>query len=117
MGSNIRLITSVFVSDGAIHSGQMVPFSFPHVPGHEVIGDVVAVHPSVKDYKVGDRVGAPWQRGFCEECRFCKAGQKMGCEKIMHYNTGQYPACRRLRSARLPLLVQVVSPTAASLNS
>ena len=79
---------TLHVRDGTIHGGTMVPFTFPHIPGHEVVGDVVAVHPSVTDFKVGDRVGAPWQRGFCEECRNCKAGKKMGCEKITHFNTG-----------------------------
>lgn len=42
----------------------------------------------MKDYKVGDRVGAPMQRAYCNECRYCKAGQKMGCEKLMMLTTG-----------------------------
>ena len=33
------------------------------VPGHEVIGNVVALGPGESDWKVGDRVGAPWHGG------------------------------------------------------
>lgn len=32
----------------------------PRIPGHETIGDVVAVGEGEKKWKVGDRVGAPW---------------------------------------------------------
>lgn len=33
------------------------------VPGHEVVGDVVAVGPGVKVWKDGDRVGGGWHGG------------------------------------------------------
>ena len=32
----------------------------PRIPGHETIGDVVAIGEGEKKWKVGDRVGAPW---------------------------------------------------------
>ena len=35
----------------------------PRIPGHEVIGDVAAVGPGETNWKVGDRVGAPWHGG------------------------------------------------------
>ena len=35
----------------------------PMIPGHEVIGDVVAVGHGEKEWKVGDRVGGPWHGG------------------------------------------------------
>ena len=49
---------------GVCHSDYAVQHalfgnSFPIIPGHEVIGDVVAVPDSEKRWKVGDRVGAP----------------------------------------------------------
>lgn len=75
-------------SDGNIRAGLGVPVNFPVVPGHEVVGDVVAVHPSVRDYKVGDRVGAPMQRNYCGECRHCRSGQLMGCDKLFTTLTG-----------------------------
>jgi len=33
------------------------------IPGHETVGEVVAVGPGEKTWKVGDRVGAPWHGG------------------------------------------------------
>jgi D-arabinose 1-dehydrogenase-like Zn-dependent alcohol dehydrogenase len=34
--------------------------TFPRIPGHEVIGKVVAVGPGEKKWSVGDRAGGPW---------------------------------------------------------
>ncbi len=41
------------------------------VPGHEVIGNVVALGPGESNWKVGDRVGAPWHGGHdgMDSCR------------------------------------------------
>jgi D-arabinose 1-dehydrogenase-like Zn-dependent alcohol dehydrogenase len=47
--------------------------SFPHVPGHEVVGTVIAVGSKVENVRVGDRVGLGAQCGAClgDECRHC----------------------------------------------
>ncbi|KAI9837328.1 MAG: hypothetical protein M1819_000402 [Sarea resinae] len=37
--------------------------SFPIVPGHETIGEVVAVGPNEKVWKIGDRAGGAWHGG------------------------------------------------------
>lgn len=37
--------------------------SFPRIPGHEVIGDIVAVGEGVTRVKEGERVGGPWHGG------------------------------------------------------
>lgn len=34
--------------------------SFPLVPGHEGVGEVVAIPEGEKKWKVGDRVGGAW---------------------------------------------------------
>lgn len=36
---------------------------FPRVPGHEIVGDVVAVGERVSRFSNGDRVGGPWHGG------------------------------------------------------
>lgn len=44
---------------------------FPRIPGHEIIGDVVAVGSNVTRFKGGERVGGPWHGGeFCSPCLF-----------------------------------------------
>ena len=50
----------------------------PHVPGHEFAGEVAVVGPNVRQYKLGDRVTAPFVCG-CSTCGWCKAGQPQVC--------------------------------------
>ncbi|HEO8418761.1 MDR/zinc-dependent alcohol dehydrogenase-like family protein [Niallia sp. FSL W8-0635] len=52
----------------------------PMIPGHEFIGNIVAVGNKVEGYKVGDRVISE-QIVPCWDCRFCKRGQYWMCEK------------------------------------
>ena len=49
------------------------------VPGHEVVGEVVAVGSSVTDLAAGDRVGIAWLRHTCGRCRYCRRGQENLC--------------------------------------
>lgn len=50
----------------------------PFTMGHEVVGEVAAVGPDVKDAKVGDkRVVYPWIG--CGECALCERGDELLC--------------------------------------
>ncbi|MFA5899271.1 MAG: zinc-dependent alcohol dehydrogenase family protein [Hyphomicrobium sp.] len=51
------------------------------IPGHEVIGRVVALGPEARGFKVGERVGVPWLGFTCGRCRFCKSGRENLCDK------------------------------------
>ncbi|GJE88067.1 GroES-like domain-containing protein [Phanerochaete sordida] len=82
------LACGVCGTDGGLHTGKLGPVQFPLIPGHEVVGDVVSIHPSVEEFKVGDRVGAPWQRAYCGSCSHCKKGVLLGCDKLMMFSTG-----------------------------
>jgi uncharacterized zinc-type alcohol dehydrogenase-like protein len=53
--------------------------AFPFVPGHEVIGTVSAVGPSVKHLKPGQTVGLGWYTHSCGVCRSCVAGDRNLC--------------------------------------
>jgi uncharacterized zinc-type alcohol dehydrogenase-like protein len=55
--------------------------TYPFVPGHEVIGKVVAVGEHTKRVKVGDRVGLGWFSGSCGECAQCLSGNQNLCLK------------------------------------
>ena len=57
-----------------------MPAPLPRVPGHEIVGDVVAVSSDEKLWKVGQRVGAGWHGGHCWSCTRCRAGDYMTCE-------------------------------------
>ncbi|KAL9599536.1 MAG: hypothetical protein Q9219_003780 [cf. Caloplaca sp. 3 TL-2023] len=56
------LANGVCYSDIMAQSGAMGG-PFPIVPGHEIIGDVAAVGPGEKKWKVGERVGGAWHGG------------------------------------------------------
>jgi alcohol dehydrogenase, propanol-preferring len=51
----------------------------PLIPGHEIVGQVAALGPSVERISVGDRVGVPWLGSTCGECEFCRTGRENLC--------------------------------------
>ena len=52
----------------------------PHVPGHELVGTIVAVGSEVGQWQVGERVTIPFVAG-CGECEQCRAGNEQVCER------------------------------------
>jgi uncharacterized zinc-type alcohol dehydrogenase-like protein len=54
---------------------------YPFIPGHEIIGAVVAVGSAVKSLVVGDRVGVGWQADSCGICEWCRQGDEHLCAK------------------------------------
>ncbi len=53
--------------------------AYPLVPGHEVIGTVVAVGEQAKNVTVGQTVGLGWNSGSCQHCRQCLSGNQNLC--------------------------------------
>lgn len=54
--------------------------TYPLVPGHEIVGTVVAAGAEAS-HPVGRRVGVGWQRSACLECEQCKAGRENLCPR------------------------------------
>ncbi|WP_158941394.1 NAD(P)-dependent alcohol dehydrogenase [Granulicella sp. S190] len=54
---------------------------YPFIPGHEVVGIVVALGSAVKDRTMGERVGVGWQADSCGICEWCRQGQEHLCAK------------------------------------
>ena len=52
---------------------------YPLVPGHEVVGRVVAVGEQAKGAKIGDHVGIGWTAGSCMHCARCLSGNQHLC--------------------------------------
>jgi uncharacterized zinc-type alcohol dehydrogenase-like protein len=52
---------------------------YPLVPGHEVVGRVVAVGDRVTTVKVGQRVGLGWNSHSCMHCEWCMSGNHNLC--------------------------------------
>jgi alcohol dehydrogenase len=51
----------------------------PHVPGHELSGEVVVVGSGVRDWTAGDRVTLPFVCG-CGICEQCASGNQQVCD-------------------------------------
>lgn len=52
---------------------------YPFIPGHEIVGTVVAVGSHVLDRTTGERVGVGWQSDSCGICEWCRSGQEHLC--------------------------------------
>ncbi|WP_293780608.1 alcohol dehydrogenase AdhP [uncultured Aeromicrobium sp.] len=53
----------------------------PLIPGHEGVGEVVAVGDQVTDLAIGDRVGNAWLWSACGRCEYCRKGWETLCEQ------------------------------------
>lgn len=52
----------------------------PFVPGHEGVGEVVALGEGVTSLAVGDHVGNAWLWTACGACEYCRTGWETLCE-------------------------------------
>lgn len=67
--------TDLHVTEGDL------PVHRPHVvPGHEVVGEVLAIgSDAAAGFAVGDQVGIAWLRHTCGMCAYCVRGQENLC--------------------------------------
>ena len=65
--------TDLHVVDGELERPKL-----PLVPGHQIVGHVVA---GGERFAPGDRVGVPWLGWTCGECRFCRSGRENLCDR------------------------------------
>jgi propanol-preferring alcohol dehydrogenase len=70
----------------AAHGDWPVKPDPPFVPGHEGIGQVVALGPGVPEHLRGTRVAVPWLGHSCGQCRYCVSGWETLCAE--QQNTG-----------------------------
>lgn len=66
--------TDLHVIDGELPGARR-----PLIPGHEIVGVVVATGASVSRFSVGDRVGVPWLGWTCGTCEYCRSGRENLC--------------------------------------
>ncbi len=67
-------------TDLHIVDAELTEPKLPLIPGHEIVGTVVAKGDQVDDLAVGDRVGVPWLGYTDDVCRYCRRGQENLCE-------------------------------------
>ena len=64
--------------------------SYPFVPGHEIVGRVLAVGEGAKRVRVGDRVGVGWYASSCMACEYCIAGDQHFCRTAQELIVGRH---------------------------
>ena len=63
---------------------------YPLVPGHEVVGEVIAVGDDVETLKVGDKVGVGWNASSCMHCTQCMSGEQHLCDDVVGTIVGHH---------------------------
>ncbi len=67
-------------TDLHVVDGELPDPALPLIPGHEIVGRVVAVGEGVEGWSVGERVGVPWLAWTCGVCRYCTSGRENLCD-------------------------------------
>jgi uncharacterized zinc-type alcohol dehydrogenase-like protein len=52
---------------------------YPFVPGHEIVGTVLAMGTDVRNQAIGQRVAVGWQADSCGICEWCRQGDEHLC--------------------------------------
>jgi len=68
-------------TDLHVVDGELTQTRLPIVPGHEIVGRVLAAGSADVPFEIGERVGVPWLGFACGECRYCKLGLENLCER------------------------------------
>lgn len=71
--------TGLCLSDWHGWQGHDKDIVLPHVPGHELAGEIVEVGKDVRNFKIGDRVTVPFVGG-CGSCPECQSGNQQVCD-------------------------------------
>ncbi len=66
-------------SDLSMINNEWGMTQYPIVPGHEIVGEVVAAGEEVKNVKIGDKVGLGWFSASCMSCHECMDGEHHLC--------------------------------------
>lgn len=69
--------------------GELPDPRLPVVPGHQIVGRVVACGAASGRFRIGERVGVPWLGGSCGECAYCARGEENLCARAV------YTGCHR----------------------
>ncbi|CAG7923609.1 unnamed protein product [Penicillium olsonii] len=81
--------------------------SYPIIPGHEVLGEIVAIGPNVRGWMVGDRAGGAWHGGSDRNCKACTRGLPQVCKNLevngVTRNGGFSEYCTLLADAAVPV--------------
>jgi propanol-preferring alcohol dehydrogenase len=67
-------------TDLHVVDGELPDIPLPIVPGHEIVGEVIASGPGA-DWKPGQRLGVPWLGHTCGHCGYCTSARENLCDE------------------------------------
>lgn len=67
--------TDLHVIDGELPNPKL-----PLIPGHQIVGKVVATGKNVEIISSGQRMGVPWLGRTCGQCSYCTTGRENLCD-------------------------------------
>jgi propanol-preferring alcohol dehydrogenase len=71
-------------TDLHLAEGDLAPHRPATVPGHEIVGRVIAAGDRTSRFRIGERVGGAWLRGTCGYCRYCRLGRENLCPRSLY---------------------------------
>ncbi|HHQ14013.1 MAG TPA: zinc-binding alcohol dehydrogenase family protein, partial [Chromatiales bacterium] len=78
------LACAVCRTDLHVQDAELPDVHYPVVPGHQVVGNVVATGPD-SVLEPGQRVGVAWLAWTCGECEFCASGRENLCDRAQFH--------------------------------
>src|SRR5437588_10038209 len=77
----VRVATcAVCRTDLHVVDAELPDPKLPLIPGHEIVGRVIAAGGNTSRFAVGDRVGIPWLGRTCGTCVYCTTGMENLCD-------------------------------------
>ena len=70
--------TDLHVVDGELPNPKL-----PLIPGHQVVGRVIATGARVDEWRQGDRIGVPWLGSWDGTCSYCREGRENLCDHAL----------------------------------
>jgi propanol-preferring alcohol dehydrogenase len=71
-------------TDLHVLDGDLPDPALPLIPGHQIVGRVVACGEGATAFSAGQRVGVPWLGGSCGECEYCTSGRENLCDRARY---------------------------------
>jgi alcohol dehydrogenase, propanol-preferring len=75
-------VCGVCRTDLDLAEGRLVPPRYPVIPGHQIVGTVVARGSEVDRVHEGARVGVAWIYTACGVCDWCRSGRENLCPEF-----------------------------------
>jgi alcohol dehydrogenase, propanol-preferring len=66
-------------TDLHVVDGELPKPKLPLIPGHEIVGRIIAAGTGAKRFPIGARVGVPWLGHTCGVCKYCLLARENLC--------------------------------------